>query len=87
MEKPFHMNPVALIFEMKQRCSQTKHISIPTCALGQEYDLGQPEYHQMCGSYDKMVLKCHEEGHMAMLCKNLKSDEPTIRIMEQFEPL
>ena len=56
------MNPVALIFDMEQRCFQTKHTSKPTCALGPEYDLGQPEYHQMCGRYDKMVLKCNEEG-------------------------
>ena len=56
------MNPAVLIFDMKQRHFKTKHTSKPTCALGQDYELGQPEYHQMCGRYDKMVLKRHEEG-------------------------
>ena len=32
-----------------------------------------------------MVLE--KEGHMAILCKNLKSGDPMVWIMEQFVPL
>ena len=32
-----------------------------------------------------MVLE--KEGHMAILCKNLKSEDPMVSIMEQFVPL
>ena len=81
------MNPIDLISKMKQPRFQTKHKFNQPARWVTNTIQGNLNNVNCVADITKWSYNTMKRGHMARLSKNLKSENPTVWIMEQFVPL
>ena len=83
-DKTFHMNQIDLISKMKQPCFQTKHTFNQPVRWVTNTIWGNWNNVKCVKGITKSSEYTMKEGYLAMLCKNLKSENTKVWSVRQF---